>query len=67
MKLSIAIAQGRWEIAAHLVVIGLVRASRRSGKRNHTGDGSTARKKAVDFNNGIENTKKSNREKRAPR
>ena len=36
MKLSIAIAQGRWEIAAHLVVIGLVRASRRSGKRNHT-------------------------------
>lgn len=47
MKLSIAIAQGRWEIAAHLVVIGLVRASRRSGKRNHTGDGSTARKEAV--------------------
>ena len=47
MKLSMAIAQGRWEIAAHLVVIGLVRASRRSGKRNHTGDGFTARKEAA--------------------
>ncbi|MDO8472687.1 MAG: hypothetical protein Q7T05_02595 [Dehalococcoidia bacterium] len=32
MKPSVAIAQGRWELAAHLVIIGLVRASRRDAE-----------------------------------
>ncbi|GEM_PF-6901690 len=35
MKLSTAIAQGKWEIAAHLTVIGLIYASRKPTKDIH--------------------------------